>query len=93
MSANVKNVVPMLNVSDMGRSLGYYLDGLGFDVKHKWVDGGKLRWCWLELGGAALMLQEFAKEGHDSWVPQGKAGDGVRRVATVAAVGAVGRRH
>lgn len=23
------------------------------------------------------MLQEFQKEGHDSWVPQGKVGEGV----------------
>lgn len=23
------------------------------------------------------MLQEFRKEGHDSWVPQGKVGEGV----------------
>jgi lactoylglutathione lyase len=38
---------------------------------------GRVRWCWLEIGGAALMLQEFAKEGHDSWVPKGKVGDGV----------------
>jgi len=74
---NVKNVVPFLSVSSMEQSLHYYLDGLGFQVKNQWVVGGKVRWCWLELGGAALMLQEFAKEGHDSWVPQGKAGDGV----------------
>jgi hypothetical protein len=43
----------------------------------KWIDEGKLRWCWLELGGAALMLQEFRTEGHDSWTPQGKLGEGV----------------
>ena len=43
----------------------------------KWIDEGKLRWCWLQLGGAALMLQEFRKEGHDSWVPAGKVGQGV----------------
>jgi len=35
-------------------------------MKYQWVVDGKLRWCWLELG-AALMLQEFPKEGHDSW--------------------------
>ncbi|PIU95014.1 MAG: hypothetical protein COS65_04660, partial [Armatimonadetes bacterium CG06_land_8_20_14_3_00_66_21] len=43
----------------------------------KWMDAGKLRWCWLQLGDAALMLQEFRKEGHDSWVPDGKVGLGV----------------
>ena len=41
------------------------------------MDAGKLRWCWLQLGDAALMLQEFRKEGHDSWVPDGKVGLGV----------------
>jgi hypothetical protein len=35
-------------------------------LKNKWIDEGKLRWCWLQNGGAALMLQEFRKEGHDS---------------------------
>jgi hypothetical protein len=23
-----------------------------------WAPDGRVRWCWLELGGAALMLQE-----------------------------------
>jgi lactoylglutathione lyase len=75
--SNVKRVVPFFNVSDMERSLPYYLEGLGFRLTNKWVVDGKVRWCWLELGGAALMLQEFAREGHDSWVPQGKPGEGV----------------
>jgi lactoylglutathione lyase len=74
---NVKQVVPFLNVSHMEQSVGYYVDGIGFTMKRRWVVGGKLRWCWLELGGAALMLQEFAREGHDSWVPAGKVGEGV----------------
>ena len=43
----------------MERSLRYYVDGLGFEMKNKWVVDEKVRWCWLELGGAALMLQEF----------------------------------
>ena len=75
--ANVKQAVPFFAVSDMEASLRYYGDGLGFQMKNKWIDEGKLRWCWLELGDAALMLQEFRKEGHDSWVPKGKLGEGV----------------
>ena len=43
----------------MERSLRFYVDGLGFTMKLKWIDEGKLRWCWLELGDAALMLQEL----------------------------------
>jgi lactoylglutathione lyase len=79
---NVKEVVPFLRVSDMERSVRYYVDGLGFTMRNKWVQGGKLRWCWLTLGGAALMLQEFAKEGHDAWLPDGKVGEGVSLVFT-----------
>lgn len=60
---NVKEVVPMLNVSRMEQSVRYYVDGLGFAMKNKWVVDGKLRWCWLALGGAALMLQGPRKEG------------------------------
>ncbi len=75
--SNFRQAVPMFAVSDMQASLSFYVDGLGFEVTHKWIDDGKLRWCWLEIGEAALMLQEFKKEGHDSWVPQGKVGEGV----------------
>lgn len=56
--ANVEQVVPFLAVSSMEVSLRYYVDGLGFTVTHKWVVDDKIRWCWLRLGGAALMLQE-----------------------------------
>jgi catechol 2,3-dioxygenase-like lactoylglutathione lyase family enzyme len=74
---NVKQAVPFFAVSDMQASLRFYVDGLGFTMTNQWVDGGVLRWCWLELGGAALMLQQYRTEGHDAWVPQGKVGEGV----------------
>jgi lactoylglutathione lyase len=74
---NVKQAVPFFRVSDIEESVRYYVDGLGFEMTKKWIDEGKLRWCWLERGGAALMLQEFRKEGHDSWVPKGRLGEGV----------------
>lgn len=63
-------MVPFLCVSNMERSVGYYVDGLGFVIRHKWEPDGKLRWCWLALGGAALMLQEYPK-------PEGKVGEGM----------------
>jgi catechol 2,3-dioxygenase-like lactoylglutathione lyase family enzyme len=72
-AANVKQAVPFLMVSNIEASLRYYIDGLGFRMTNKWVDQGKLRWCWLELGGAALMLQEYRKDR----VPAGKLGEGV----------------
>jgi lactoylglutathione lyase len=76
-ATNVEPAVPFFRVSDMAASLRYYVDGVGFQMKHKWIDDGKLRWCWLELGRAALMLQEFRKDGHDSWVPESRVGVGV----------------
>lgn len=74
---SVQQAVPFFGVSDMDASLRFYVDGLGFEMQHEWVDEGKLRWCWLRLGGAAVMLQQFRTEGHDSWKPAGKVGEGV----------------
>jgi lactoylglutathione lyase len=74
---NVQQVVPFFRISDMDRSLRFYLDGLGFTLKNKWVVDDKVRWCWLELGGAALMLQTFANDGHHVKPPSGKLGEGV----------------
>ena len=74
---NVQQSVPFFAVSDIEASLHFYVDGLGFEMTQKWIDDGKLRWCWLQHGGAALMLQEFRTEGHDSWVPECKVGEGV----------------
>jgi lactoylglutathione lyase len=65
--SNVRRAVPFFGVTDMEVSLRYYVDGLGFTIKRRWIPGrdeeypadGKIRWCWLELGDAAIMLQEF----------------------------------
>lgn len=62
---NVRQAVPFFAVSEIEESLRFYVAGLGFEIAHKWIDEGKLRWCWLRKGGAALMLQEFRKQGHD----------------------------
>jgi lactoylglutathione lyase len=67
---NVKQAVPFFGVVDMESSLRFYVDGLGFKVKRHWIpenDGhypseGKIRWCWRELGDAAIMLQEFSSQ-------------------------------
>ena len=74
---NVKQAVPFFAVSDMAASVRYYVDGLGFEMTNQWIDEGVLRWCWLKRGGAALMLQQDRTQGHDSWVPEGKVGEGV----------------
>jgi lactoylglutathione lyase len=74
---NIKQAVPFFGVSNIEGSVRYYVDGLGFKMTNQWIDEGKLRWCWLERGGAALMLQEFWKEGHHANVPEEKLGVGV----------------
>ena len=68
-SVNVKQAVPFFGVTNMEASLRFYVDGLGFKMKHWWIPDreehnpdGRIRWCWLELGGAAIMLQEFLPE-------------------------------
>ena len=68
-SVNVKQAVPFFGVTNMEASLRFYVDGLGFKVKHLWIPNreedkpdGRIRWCWLELGEAAIMLQEFLPE-------------------------------
>jgi lactoylglutathione lyase len=74
---NVKQAVPFFGVANLEGSLRFYVDGLGFKMTRQWRVDGQLRWCWLEIGNAAIMLQQFPSEGHDAWAPQGKVGDGV----------------
>ncbi|WP_433971588.1 VOC family protein [Tunturiibacter lichenicola] len=70
---NVQQAVPFFWVSNLEASLRFYVDGLGFKKTKEWIDEGKLRWCWLELGGAAHMLQEY----RPNTIPSTKRGEGV----------------
>jgi lactoylglutathione lyase len=70
---NLKQVVPFLGVTDMDRSVCFYIDDLGFTMKHQWTPEGKLRWCWLMRGGASIMLQEYLA----GCRPEGVLGQGV----------------
>jgi predicted enzyme related to lactoylglutathione lyase len=74
---NVKQAVPFFGVSSMERSLPFYIDGLGFKMTRSWIVEGKVRWCWLELDGVALMLQEHHGKEPNSWELLGKVGTGV----------------
>lgn len=56
---NVKQAVPFFMVVNIEASLDFYTRGLGFELKMKWEPRGKIEWCWLELGNAAIMLQEY----------------------------------
>ena len=76
-SSNVKQAVPFFGVRDIEASVRYYVDGLGFKKTIEWTPDGRLRWCWLQNGGAALMLQEFWDDGHHPHPPTGTLGLGV----------------
>src|SRR5678816_532928 len=59
---NIRQVVPFFMITEMERSLQFYVYGLGFEMKNKWTPNGKIAWCWLQREGAAIMLQEYKKE-------------------------------
>ena len=69
--------VPFFWVVNMQASVRFYVDGLGFAIARKWVDEDRLRWCWVERDGAALMLQEVRTGGPNAFHAQGQRGEGV----------------
>lgn len=70
---SVRQAVPFFGVASMEASLRWYVDGLGFRMRQQWIDEGKLRWCWLDLDDASIMLQEFRPEHR----PVGPLGQGL----------------
>ena len=74
---NVERAVPFFWVRDIDASLRFYIGGLGFTKTMEWAPDGKLQWCWLEVGTAPLMLQEFWRSGPHTNVPTDKLGAGV----------------
>ena len=74
---NVQQAVPFFNVTDIEASLRFYVEGLGCVMKNQWSPGGRIRWCWLDLGHASLMLQEYWRDGRPSGAPSGPLGQGV----------------
>jgi lactoylglutathione lyase len=74
---NVQQAVPFFNVTDIEASLHFYVDGLGCAMTMQWAPEGRVRWCWLQLGEAALMLQEYWRDGRPAGAPSGPLGQGV----------------
>ncbi|GAB3435779.1 glyoxalase superfamily protein [Flindersiella endophytica] len=75
-TCQVLEVVPFLHPSSMQASLAFYQDILGFRIALAWPSKDDIRWCRLELGQAAIMLQEA----HGAGSPVGagrRLGDGV----------------
>ncbi len=51
------NLVPMLPVTDIHKSIAFYEQALGFTVQDKYVDEhGHWRWCYMRSGDVELML-------------------------------------
>jgi len=76
-TSNVKQAVPFFHVTDIEASLRFYVDGLGCVMTKQWLPEGRVRWCWLQLGDAALMLQEYWRHGRPAGAPDGPLGQGV----------------
>lgn len=74
---NLRQTAPLFGVSDIAASLRFYIDGLGFKKTIEWAPDGRLRWCWLQREGVALMLQEFWSDGARQDRPDGVLGLGV----------------
>ena len=58
-NSNVKQAVPFFMVAQMDKSLEFYVNGLGFELKNKWEPKGIIEWCWLQLDNTSIMLQEY----------------------------------
>jgi lactoylglutathione lyase len=76
-ATNVQQAVPFFIVADIEASLRFYVNGLGFTKTIDWVPDGKLQWCRLEHGTAAMMLQESRKSGLNTNAPTAQRGVGV----------------
>ncbi len=70
---NIRQAVPFFMVTNMEKSLAFYVAGLGFEMKNDWRPHGKIEWCLLEREGVALMLQEY----REGYLPADRLGVGV----------------
>jgi lactoylglutathione lyase len=74
--ARIGKAVPFFAVADMAASLAHYVDRLGFRMARSWAPDGQVRWCWLEHGSAALMLQQYDTAGAEARSFEGRRGVG-----------------
>ena len=69
---SIAGVAPSLTVNDVEKSLAFYRDVLGFAVKDRWEDGGKLLGVEMVAGKQVFMLgQDDFKKGRDRVKGQG----------------------
>jgi uncharacterized glyoxalase superfamily protein PhnB len=61
-AATIRQLWPLLTVSDLARSIHFYCDSFGFALVEDAQTGGQRFWCRLERDGACLMLQQACAE-------------------------------
>ena len=76
-NSNIHQAVPFFNVKDIEASLRFYVAGLAFTITRQWKPDGRIRWCWLERDGVAVMLQQYWKDGKPGGWPAEDLGQGV----------------
>ena len=52
----MSELVPLLNVEDVGSSIAFYETVLGARVENQWEMEGRVRWARLSFAGGSLML-------------------------------------
>jgi catechol 2,3-dioxygenase-like lactoylglutathione lyase family enzyme len=52
----LNSLIPLLNVQDIDRSLGFWRDVLGFEVVASFAEDGRLAWARIARGAVQLML-------------------------------------
>lgn len=58
----VRELWPLLIVRDLGRSVAFYRDRLGFEVAADARSEGAVFWCRMKRDGCSLMLQQAESE-------------------------------
>jgi len=61
-TAVVRQLWPLLTVQEIGRSVEFYCNRLGFSVVGRSESEGNMFWCRLERDGASIMLQQAEDE-------------------------------
>ena len=62
----LQSITPSFTVNDLEKSLAFYRDVLGLEVKERWEEGGKLMGVELGAGTSTFMIgQDDFKKGRD----------------------------
>lgn len=57
-SLRLRDIAPGLTVNDLGKSLAFYVDALGFTIQQRWETEGQLRGVMIEAGRCRIGLSQ-----------------------------------